>query len=43
MLRLRDGGRVLCLLNRGYVAAGQNPGTGTVSPDVVRAAVAPPP
>jgi type IV secretion system protein VirB9 len=43
MLRLRDGGRVLCLINRGYVAAGQNPGTGTVSPDVVRAAVAPPP
>jgi type IV secretion system protein VirB9 len=43
MLRLRDGGRVLCLINRGYDPAGHNPGTGTVSPDVVRAAVAPPP
>lgn len=41
MLRLRDGGRVLCLINHGYVAAGQNPNTGTVSPDVVRTEVAP--
>lgn len=43
MLRLRDGGRVLCLINRGYYPAGTNPGTGTVSPDVVRAPAAPSP
>lgn len=36
MLRLRDGGRVLCLFNRAFDATGRNAGTGTTSPDVVR-------
>lgn len=35
-LRLRDGGLVLCILNRTHDAIGRNPGTGTTSPDVVR-------
>lgn len=35
-LRLRDGGLVLCILNRAFDATGRNPGTGTTSPDVVR-------
>jgi type IV secretion system protein VirB9 len=35
-LRLRDGGLVLCILNRAHEAAGRNAGTGTTSPDVVR-------
>ena len=34
--RLRDGGLVLCILNRAFDATGRNPGTGTTSPDVVR-------
>jgi type IV secretion system protein VirB9 len=34
--RLRDGGLVLCILNRAHDATGRNPGTGTTSPDVVR-------
>lgn len=34
--RLRDGGRVLCILNRAHDATGRNAGTGTTSPDVVR-------
>jgi type IV secretion system protein VirB9 len=38
-LRLRDGGRVLCLINRGYTLAGTNTETGTVSPEVVRTSV----
>lgn len=42
MIRLRDGDRVLCLVNRAYNPTGQNPGTGTVSPDVLRV-VRPPP
>lgn len=38
-LKLRDGNLVLCVVNRGWRGgAGQNPGTGTVSPDVVREA-----
>ena len=37
-LRLRDGKSVLCIVNRKFDAAGRNPGTGTVSPDVVREA-----
>lgn len=36
MLRLRDGDNVLCIVNRAYDPTGQNPGTGTVTPDVVR-------
>jgi type IV secretion system protein VirB9 len=36
LLRLRDGGRVLCLINRGYDPRGWNSGTGTIAPDVVR-------
>lgn len=36
MLRLRDGDNVLCIVNRAYDPTGQNPGTGTVSPDVLR-------
>jgi type IV secretion system protein VirB9 len=35
-LRLRDGGLVLCIVNRAHDATGRNPGTGTTSPDVVR-------
>jgi type IV secretion system protein VirB9 len=35
-IRLRDGKAVLCITNRAYDAAGSNPGTGTVTPDVVR-------
>jgi type IV secretion system protein VirB9 len=38
MLRLRDGGAVLCVTNRAYDAAGRNPGTGTVDPGVYRQA-----
>jgi len=34
--RLRDGGLVLCILNRAFDATGRNPGTGTTSLDVVR-------
>ena len=37
-LRLRDGKAVLCITNNRYDATGRNPGTGTVSPDVVREA-----
>ncbi len=38
-LKLRDGKAVLCVVNRGWTGgAGRNPGTGTVSPDVVRVA-----
>lgn len=38
-LKLRDGNLVLCVVNRGWRGgAGSNPGTGTVSPDVVREA-----
>lgn len=36
MIRLRDGNSVLCLVNRAFNPTGQNPGTGTVSPDVLR-------
>ena len=36
VLRLRDAGLVLCILNRAHDATGRNPGTGTTSPDVVR-------
>ena len=36
MLRLRDGGRVLCLINRSYDRRGRNAGTGTSAPDVSR-------
>lgn len=36
MIRLRDGSNVLCIVNRGYDPVGRNPGTGTVSPDVLR-------
>ncbi|WP_424138826.1 TrbG/VirB9 family P-type conjugative transfer protein [Roseomonas chloroacetimidivorans] len=36
MIRLRDGDNVLCIVNRAYDPIGQNPGTGTVSPDVLR-------
>ncbi len=36
VLRIRDGGRVLCLINRGFDLTGRNPGTGTITPDVVR-------
>jgi type IV secretion system protein VirB9 len=34
--RLRDGGLMLCILNRAFDGTGRNPGTGTTSPDVVR-------
>jgi type IV secretion system protein VirB9 len=34
--RLRDGGTVLDIYNLGYSTVGQNPGTGTTSPDVSR-------
>jgi type IV secretion system protein VirB9 len=34
--RLRDGNTVLCIFNEGYDAIGDNPGTGTISPDVDR-------
>ena len=34
--RLRDGDSVLCLTNHHYDPIGQNPGTGTTSPDVER-------
>ena len=38
-LKLRDGKSVLCVVNRGWDGGrGRNPGTGTVSPDVVREA-----
>jgi type IV secretion system protein VirB9 len=36
MLRLRDGKAVLCIINQGYDPTSRNPGTGTISPDVVR-------
>lgn len=36
MIRLRDGTSILCIVNRAYDPVGQNPGTGTVSPDVLR-------
>jgi type IV secretion system protein VirB9 len=36
MLRLRDGGAVLCIVNRAYDPTGRNPGTGTVDPGVQR-------
>lgn len=36
MLRLRDGRAVLCIVNGGFDPTGQNPGTGTTNPDVVR-------
>jgi type IV secretion system protein VirB9 len=36
MLRLRQGGAVLCIVNQGYNATGRNPGTGTVDPGVFR-------
>lgn len=36
MLRLRQGGAVLCIVNQGYNATGRNPGTGTVDPGVIR-------
>lgn len=36
MVRLRDGDSVLCIVNRAYDPTGANPGTGTVSPDVLR-------
>jgi len=41
LLRLRDGGRVLCLINRGYNHIGTNTDTGTISPEVVRSPVGP--
>jgi type IV secretion system protein VirB9 len=34
--RLRDGNTVLCIFNEAYDAIGDNPGTGTISPDVDR-------
>ena len=34
--RLRDGDTVLCVWNLAFDAVGNNPGTGTTSPDVVR-------
>jgi len=34
--RLRDGGTVLDVYNLGYNTVGQNPGTGTTSPDISR-------
>jgi type IV secretion system protein VirB9 len=34
--RLRDGGLVLCIVNRAFDPTGRNAGTGTTSPDVVR-------
>ncbi len=36
MLRLRDGDNMLCIVNRAYDPTGANPGSGTVSPDVLR-------
>lgn len=36
MLRLRDGGNVLCITNNAYNPTGQNSGTGTVDPGVFR-------
>ncbi len=42
-LVLRDAGRVLCLVNAGFDAAGRATGTGTVAPDVVREAREPAP
>ena len=36
MLRLRDGDLVLCVVNRAYDPQGANPGTNTISPDVIR-------
>ncbi len=36
LLRLRDGKALLCIVNQGFDATGQNPGTGTTDPDVVR-------
>ena len=35
-LRLRDGQLVLCIFNRGFNPIGNNPGTGTSSPDIGR-------
>jgi type IV secretion system protein VirB9 len=34
--RLRDGNTVLNVYNLGYNTVGQNPGTGTTSPDISR-------
>ena len=36
LIRLRDGERVLCMVNRHYTQAGDNPGTGTTSPSITR-------
>ena len=41
--RLRDGQTVLCIFNMAFSAVGTNPGTGTISPDVVRQIKASPP
>lgn len=35
-MKLRDGKLVVCVFNRAYDSTGQNPGTFTVTPDVVR-------
>ncbi len=35
-IRLRDGDTVLNIFNLGYNTVGQNPGTGTTSPEVTR-------
>lgn len=35
-IRLRDGDLVLCIWNRSYNPVGDNPGTGTTSPDIDR-------
>jgi type IV secretion system protein VirB9 len=36
LIRLRDGDTVLCIVNRAYNPTGNNPGTGTTSPDMNR-------
>lgn len=36
IIRLVDGELVLCITNRGYSAVGNNPGTGTTSPNISR-------
>ncbi len=35
-VRFRKGGEVVCVVNDGWSPAGNNPGTGTTSPDVMR-------
>jgi type IV secretion system protein VirB9 len=41
--RLRDGDTVLCIFNRGYDPVGENPQTGTTSPNVQRVTKGSPP